>query len=131
MALRILFLADTHLGFDLPARPRVERPRRGEDFFAAVEEALAPASRGDVDVVVHGGDLFYRSRIPAWLAQRVFSRLATLADGGVDVFWVPGNHERSGIPRRLLLGHPRIHVFDRPRTFLVEQIGRASCRERV
>jgi DNA repair exonuclease SbcCD nuclease subunit len=123
--LRILLLADTHLGFDLPARPRVDRPRRGEDFFTAFEHALAPASRGEADVVVHGGDLFYRSRIPAWLAQRVFARLTALAESGVDVFWVPGNHERSGIPRRLLLGHPRIHVFDRPRTIVVERRGLA------
>jgi DNA repair exonuclease SbcCD nuclease subunit len=125
MPLRILLLADTHLGFDLPARPRVERARRGEDFFAAFEEALAPAGRGEADVVVHGGDLFYRSRIPAWLAHRVFSRLAALAGEGIDVFWVPGNHERSGIPRRLLLSHPRIHVFDRPRTVVVERRGLA------
>jgi DNA repair exonuclease SbcCD nuclease subunit len=120
---RILFLADTHLGFDLPGRPRVARRRRGEDFFAAFEQALAPALRGETDVVVHGGDLFYRSRIPAWLASRVFARLAAVADGGVDVFWVPGNHERSGVPRRLLLDHPRVHVFDRPRTFVVERGG--------
>jgi DNA repair exonuclease SbcCD nuclease subunit len=120
---RILFLADTHLGFDLPARPRVERRRRGEDFFAAFELALAPAWRGETDVVVHGGDLFYRSRIPAWLAQRVFARLAELADGGVDVYWVPGNHERSGVPRGLLLAHPRIHVFARPRTCVVARDG--------
>src|SRR5512141_1822951 len=102
MPVRILFLADTHLGFDLPSRPRVERRRRGEDFFAAFELALAPAVRGETDLVIHGGDLFYRSRIPAWLAQRVFSRLARLADGGVDVLWVPGNHERSTVPRSLL-----------------------------
>jgi hypothetical protein len=42
---RTLFLADTHLGFGLPARPRVERRRCGEDFFAAFELALAPALR--------------------------------------------------------------------------------------
>ena len=123
MPVRILFLADTHLGFDLPGRPRVARRRRGEDFFAAFELALAPAIRGETDLVIHGGDLFYRSRIPAWLAARVFSRLAAVADGGVDVFWVPGNHERSGVPRRLLLDHPRVHVFDRPRTFVVERDG--------
>ena len=123
MPVRILFLADTHLGFDLPGRPRVARRRRGEDFFAAFELALAPALRGETDLVIHGGDLFYRSRIPAWLAARVFSRLAAVADGGVDVFWVPGNHERSGVPRRLLLDHPRVHVFDRPRTFVVERGG--------
>ena len=123
MAVRLLFLADTHLGFDLPSRPRVEKRRRGEDFFAAFELAVAPALRDEVDAVVHGGDLFYRSRIPAWLAARVFARLAAVADAGADVFWVPGNHERSGIPRRLLLSHPRIHVFDRPRTFSVRVRG--------
>ena len=32
--IRILFLADTHLGFDLAFRPRIERRRRGPEFFA-------------------------------------------------------------------------------------------------
>jgi DNA-3-methyladenine glycosylase len=41
---RILFLADTHLGFDLPERPRVDRRRRGPDFFANFVRALEPAS---------------------------------------------------------------------------------------
>ena len=31
--IRVLLLADTHLGFDLPSKPRVERRRRGPDFF--------------------------------------------------------------------------------------------------
>lgn len=123
MPLRVLFLSDTHLGLDLPSRPRVARRRRGDDLFESFERALAPAVSGEADVVVHGGDLFYRSRIPAWLAERVFSRLAELADSGVDLFWVPGNHERSSVPRGLLLTHPRIRVFDRPRTFVVRRDG--------
>lgn len=123
MPVRVLFLSDTHLGVDLPSRPRVGRPRRGDDFFESFERALAPVTGGEADLLVHGGDLFYRSRIPAWLAERVFSRLADLADGGVDVFWVPGNHERSGVPRGLLLSHPGIRVFDRPRTFVVRRGG--------
>ncbi len=123
MGARILFLSDTHLGLDLPARPRVERRRRGDDLFESFERALRPATSGEADLVVHGGDLFYRSRIPAWLAERVFARLAELADRGLDVFWVAGNHERSGVPRGLLLAHPRIRVFDRPRTFVVERGG--------
>ena len=123
MPLRILFLSDTHLGLDLPSRPRVERRRRGNDLFESFEKALAPAVSGEAGIVIHGGDLFYRSRIPAWLAERVFARLADLADSGVDVFWVPGNHERSGVPRGLLLTHSRIRVFDRPRTFVVRRNG--------
>lgn len=123
MPLSVLFLSDTHLGLDLPSRPRVERPRRGDDLFQSFERALEPVTRGDVRVLVHGGDLFYRSRVPAWLAGMVFARLADLADAGVDVFWVPGNHERGGVPRELLLTHPGIRVFDRPRTFVVRRDG--------
>jgi DNA repair exonuclease SbcCD nuclease subunit len=123
MPVRVLFLSDTHLGLDLPSRPRVERRRRGDDLFESFERALAPAVSGEAGIVVHGGDLFYRSRIPAWLAERVFSRLAQLADLGLDLFWIPGNHERSGVPRGLLLTHPRIRVFDRPRTFVVRRDG--------
>ncbi len=123
MPLRILFLSDTHLGLDLPGRPRVQRPRRGDDLFESFERALEPAARGEASVVVHGGDLFYRSRVPAWLAAKVFDRLSGLADAGLDVFWVPGNHERGAIPRELLLTHPGVRVFDRPRTFVVRRDG--------
>jgi exonuclease SbcD len=123
MPVRVLVLSDTHLGIDMPSRPRVARRRRGDEFFESFERALAPAWTGETDLVVHLGDLFYRSRIPAWLAERVFSRLADLADLGVDVIWVPGNHERSGVPRSLFLTHPRIRVFDRPRTFVVARDG--------
>lgn len=117
---RLLLLADTHLGFDLPARPRVRRRRRGPDFFASYERALAPALRGEVDLVVHGGDLLFRARVPPALVERAFVPLRRIADAGVPVVVVPGNHERSRIPYPLLVAHPRIHVFDRPRTFVLD-----------
>ena len=66
---RILFLSDTHLGFDLPFNPRVKRARRGADFFKNIDLALSPALNRKVDCVVHGGDLFYRSKIPQQLVQ--------------------------------------------------------------
>ncbi len=114
---RILFLADTHLGFDLPFRPRVERRRRGDDFFANLDRALQPAFEGQVDAVVHGGDLYYRTRVPAALIERVMAPLVRVAEGGVPLFIVPGNHERSRIPQHLWTAHPNLHIFDRPRTF--------------
>ena len=55
--IKVLLLADTHLGFDLPSRPWVEKRRRGPDFFANMRLALEPVLRGEVDLVVHGGDL--------------------------------------------------------------------------
>ena len=122
-ALRVLFVSDTHLGFDLPLRPRVERRRRGPDFFACFERALEPALRGEADVVVHGGDLLYRSRVPASLVQRALAPLARVAASGVPVLLVPGNHERSEIPYPLLLAREGLHVFTRPSTFVVERRG--------
>jgi DNA repair exonuclease SbcCD nuclease subunit len=93
--MRVLFLADTHLGFDLPSHPRVSRRRRGHDFFDSFERALEPARLGQVDVVVHGGDLWYRSRVPTWLAEAALAPLKRVASAGVPVLLVLGNHERA------------------------------------
>jgi DNA repair exonuclease SbcCD nuclease subunit len=120
---RVLFVSDTHLGFDLPSRPRVVRRQRGDDFFLNFKRALEPAEAGDVDVVVHGGDLLYRSRVPAWLAEAALAPLKRLAESGVPVLLVPGNHERSRMPFPLLALHEHLQVFDRPRTVVLEARG--------
>ncbi|MFN0179249.1 MAG: exonuclease SbcCD subunit D [Gemmatimonadales bacterium] len=119
----ILFLADSHLGFDLPVRPRVERRRRGHDFLANYATALEPALRGEVDLVVHGGDVFDRPGVISSLAYQAFEPLIRIADLGIPVFLVPGNHERSLLPHLRFAAHPNIHVFDQPRTFVREVRG--------
>ena len=121
--IRILLLADSHLGFDLPQRPRVRRRRRGHDFQANFEAALGPALRGEVDVVVHGGDVFHRSRVPPGLAWQGLEPLARVAETGVPVVVVPGNHERSRIPHVRFACTPRVHVLDRPRCVELEVRG--------
>jgi DNA repair exonuclease SbcCD nuclease subunit len=121
--MRILFLSDTHLGFDMPSRPRVVRRRRGEDFFQNFERALAAVSACRADVVVHGGDLLYRSRVPAWLAEAALAPLKRLAATGVPVLLVAGNHERGRRPFPLLAIDECLHVFDRPRTVVLEAGG--------
>ena len=123
LTIRVLLIADTHLGFDLPLRPRSDRPRRGEDFFSSFERALLPALRGEVDLVVHGGDVLFRSQVKPGLVLRAFQPLKRVADLGVPVVVVPGNHERSAIPYPLLAAHPGIHIFDRPRTFVLNVRG--------
>ncbi|HEY44057.1 MAG TPA: DNA repair exonuclease [Anaerolineae bacterium] len=115
---RILLIADTHLGFDLPFRPRVQRRRRGTDFFDNYERALQPAFDRDVDLVIHGGDVFFRSKVPMTLVEMAMKPLIRVAEGGVPVYIVPGNHERSRIPLHLWTAHPKLHIFDRPKTFL-------------
>jgi DNA repair exonuclease SbcCD nuclease subunit len=114
--IRVLLIADTHLGFDLPSRPRVERRRRGPDFFSNTRLALEPALRGEVDLVVHGGDLLYRSKVSAGLVMEALEPLLEVADAGVPVVLVPGNHERSALPYPLLASHRNLHILDRPRT---------------
>jgi hypothetical protein len=121
--IRILLLADSHLGFDLPVRPRVGRRRRGYDFLANNSAALAPALAGEVDLVVHAGDVFDRSSVLPTLAYQAYEPLRRVADLGVPVFIVPGNHERSRLPHARFATHPGVHIFDTPRTFVARVRG--------
>ncbi len=118
--IRVLVLADSHLGFDLPVQPRVERRRRGHDFLANYSAALEPALAGEVDIVVHAGDVFDQPSVPASVAYQAYEPLRRVAERGVPVFIVPGNHERSRLPHARFAAHSRVHVFERPRTFHVE-----------
>lgn len=120
---RILFFADSHLGFDLPARPRVKRRRRGYDFQANHERALEAAVRLKVDAVVHGGDVFHRSRVARSLAHQAFAPFERVADKGIPVFVVPGNHERSRMPHGRAAAHRQVRVFDRARTYVIDVRG--------
>ena len=116
-AVRVLLTADTHLGFDLPRRPRVDRRRRGVDFFANYTRVIEHALAMRPDLVVHGGDFFARSRVAPAVIDRAYEGLGKLAAAGIPVVVAPGNHERSRLPASLWLRHPLIHVFDRPETF--------------
>jgi len=119
-SIRVLFLSDSHLGFDSPERPRVIRRRRGPEFFEAFDRALEPVYQGLVDVVVHGGDLFYRSRVKSWLVLKVLSHIRPVLELGIPFVIVPGNHERSEMPLRLLWDIPNLYTFDEPRSFLLK-----------
>ena len=115
--MKILFIADTHLGYDLPLRPRIDRRRRGHDFFQNYQNALEPAFKGEVDAVLHGGDLFFRSRVHPNIVSDAFEPLLQIADNGIPVYIVQGNHERSQIPRSLFETHENIFIFDTPSTY--------------
>lgn len=116
-SLRIVFLADTHLGFDYPVKPRIQRRRRGPDFFDNFHKVLDYARQTRPHLVVHGGDLFFRARIPHKIVAMVYEILFDFAQDGIPIFIVPGNHERSILPASLFLNHPNIFIFDKPTTF--------------
>jgi DNA repair protein SbcD/Mre11 len=108
MALRFVHLADTHLGARHPERGP------GDPYVDNYRRALGPALRGEVDLVVHAGDIYNRSRPPTRVVAEACGGLLDAADAGAHVILLAGNHERSVIPGRLLLGHPRVHVVDEP-----------------
>lgn len=115
--IKILFFADSHLGFDLPRHPRIERRRRGEDIFKNYLLGIKFAKKEKVDLIVHGGDLFHHSRVSPVIVERAFQPLYEVACAGIPVYLVPGNHERSRLPGHLYLSHENIHIFDRPTTY--------------
>ena len=55
--MKVLFLSDTHLGF---GRKHRDYPERGRDAFEGFSKALEIARSEEVDVILHGGDLFHR-----------------------------------------------------------------------
>ena len=114
---RVLFLSDTHLGEDLPQRrTTVERRRRWTEFFDNFDRALEPALDGRADLVVHGGDVFFRSRVKAGLVRMVLERIEAVVERGVPVAVVPGNHERSSMPFPLFWQMEGIYLFEKPTT---------------
>jgi DNA repair exonuclease SbcCD nuclease subunit len=121
---RLLLFGDTHFGLDLPVRPRVPGRRRGEAFFEAAGRVLTAAHQLGVHAVIHGGDVFNRSRPPPAVVDRAYALLCDAAARGPPLFVVCGNHERARLPPSLFLRHERLFVFDRPRTFVVEAAGR-------
>lgn len=121
--LKIIFFADTHLGVDYPINPKIERRRRGKDFFDNYIQVLDFAKRSQADLVLHGGDLFFRSKVPAPIVDKAYDILYEFADSGIPFVIVPGNHERSVLPSSILMNHKNIHIFDEPSTFFFNKKG--------
>ena len=89
--IRILHLADLHLGWDPPwddiaSERRTERDQR---LRLAVDWALA----NEIDLVLIVGDLFETHRPDAALVRAVLEDLARLVRHGVQLVTVPGNHD--------------------------------------
>ncbi len=109
--MRLLHVTDTHLGVDRWFRGAPRGWRRADDHASALRTALAAA--GEVDLVVHTGDLFDRSRPPA---RAVAEARALLANLGVPLLLLPGNHDRRGLAGHFPGGIPGATIVDRPAT---------------
>jgi DNA repair exonuclease SbcCD nuclease subunit len=115
---RFIFYSDTHLGFEYPFTRRSDHNYRGEDFFNMFHRVYTHALKNNIHLVIHGGDVFYRSKVPLKLINMVYMIFLAYAEKGITSIIVPGNHERSALPPSLFLNHPNIKVFSQPKTFI-------------
>lgn len=108
---RLLHVTDTHLGVDQTFQGAPEGWRRADDHLDALRAALAPALRGEVDAVIHSGDVFDRSHAPIdaiVAAAELFAAVARL----VPMVLMPGNHDRFGLRLHFRHGIPGVEICD-------------------
>ena len=117
---KIIFLADSHLGFDYPIKPRIKRRRRGDDFFNNFKTVLNYAVDNKADLVLHGGDFFFRAKLPSKIVDISYGILTEFAEHKIPFVIVPGNHERSKMPVSIFLENPYLHIFNEPKSFNFE-----------
>ena len=85
---RVIHTGDTHLGYQ-----QYHRPERREDFLDAFQQVADDAVTGDVDAVVHAGDLFHDRRPTLPDIMGAMSVLRTIEEADVPFLAVVGNHE--------------------------------------
>lgn len=123
--MRVLHLTDTHLGAWMRAHGAPEGWSRAEEHAQAFEEALTPALRGEVDLVVHGGDLF-DSRTPSRKLQRWTFELLERVASRVPVVLIPGNHDPASLLRKHRLPPPSLHIVDAPTRLVFGELAIAA-----
>ncbi|APV44335.1 exonuclease SbcD [Dehalogenimonas formicexedens] len=93
--MKIIHFADLHLGVEVYGRPdpTTGLDTRLLDFLAAFDKLVDYAICQKVDLVLFCGDAF-KSRDPSQTQQREFARrIRKLADAGIPVFLLIGNHD--------------------------------------
>lgn len=114
--LKFLHLSDSHLGESIPLYHASINNWRGEGFIKNYNAALRYALRGEVDFVLHSGDLFDRRHINLDIITRAMVPLRKIAARNIPIFIVPGNHEKDYIPGGLLLAGKNVYIFNKPKT---------------
>lgn len=124
--MKLVHLSDTHLGYrgqgieclvDDPWRPGVAIRQREADIMLGLMRAVDRIVEQPLpDVVVHSGNLFDSPRPSAHLLDFAMTQVRRLADAGIPVVIVEGNHETprdrgQGHVLRLLAHLPRVQVI--------------------
>lgn len=100
--IRLLHLADLHIGMENYGTLNKEKGvnQRVLDFLARLDEALNYGLEHQVDLVIIAGDV-YKTHNPSSTYQRMLAqRIKRLADQGVPVVLLVGNHDQPTMTQR-------------------------------
>ena len=119
--IRILHFADVHIGMERYGRVDTATGinSRVMDYLRRLSDLVDFAIEKDVDLVIFAGDA-YKTRNPNSTYRREFSwRIKTIADHGIPVVMVAGNHDLPPVSQRAstieifdTLRVPNIYVLD-------------------
>jgi exonuclease SbcD len=101
-SIRILHLADVHIGMENYGRldPATGLNGRVMDFLRRLSQVVDYALENEIDVFLFAGDA-YKSRDPNSTYRREFARrIKRLADAGIPVLLLVGNHDLPAQERR-------------------------------
>ena len=92
MSIRIMHLADLHLGASLSYLGD-RAAERARDLESALARALALAAEKDVHAVLIAGDLFDSFNPSGELVATVKAAFAKTTENGVPIILIPGTHD--------------------------------------
>lgn len=116
---KTIHVTDTHFGLETHGvdNPDTGLNTRTEDAFQAFDQMINYAQLNNVNLVIHSGDVFNTKTVNQTVVNAFYSRLKALADAGIDVFILQGNHDASkylqrknGLDIANTLDLNRIHV---------------------
>ena len=132
--LRILHLADIHLGMENYGRPDplTGLSSRLGDFIKSLNQALDWALQNDVHLVLIAGDIF-KNRDPTPTVQREFAKcIRKLSAAGMPTFILVGNHDVPNALQRAntveiysTLAVPQVTVAHQPGVHTIETMAGA------
>ncbi|WP_418059268.1 exonuclease SbcCD subunit D [Pimelobacter simplex] len=109
--MKFLHTSDWHVGKTLKGRPRIDEHR------AVLREIVGHARAHAVDAVLIAGDIYDSSNPGAEAQQLVVRTLLTLAQDGIEVIAIAGNHDHGATfeAYRPVMGVAGIHVYGQAR----------------
>ncbi len=130
--IRLLHFADLHIGMERYGHidPTTGLNGRVMDYLRRLSDLVEFAIERDVDIVVFAGDA-YKNRDPNSTYRREFAwRIKELADRGIPVALLPGNHDLPASASRAssieifdTLRVPNVYVLDREEVTILETRG--------